>query len=113
MRVEVTRERDDALSQLASLRPVAERAATLETQLAAVRAEKEALASAKAAFERLIARGNDVGLFAEEIDPATGAQRGNTPQGFSHMALINAALRLEDSIERFGLVDPIAQRAAE
>jgi len=68
---------------------------------------------AKAAFERLIARGNDVGLFAEEIDPATGEQRGNTPQGFSHMALINAALRLEDSIERFGLVDAIEQRAAE
>ena len=57
---------------------------------------------AKAAFERLIARCNDVGLLAEEIDPASGAQRGNTPQGFSHMALINAALRLEDSIARFG-----------
>lgn len=60
-------------------------------------------AEAKAAFERLIARGNDVGLFAEEIDPATGEQRGNTPQGFSHMALINAALRLDAAIERFGL----------
>lgn len=60
---------------------------------------------ARAAFERLIARCNDVGLLAEEIDPATGAQRGNTPQGFSHMALINAALRLEDSIARFGVDD--------
>jgi GH15 family glucan-1,4-alpha-glucosidase len=62
-------------------------------------------AEAKAAFERLITRGNDVGLFAEEIDPATGEQRGNTPQGFSHMALINAALRLESSIARYGLSD--------
>ncbi len=40
-----------------------------------------------------------------EIDPATGAQRGNMPQGFSHMALINAALRLESSIARFGADD--------
>lgn len=62
-------------------------------------------AEAKAAFERLIARANDVGLLAEEIDPATGAQRGNMPQGFSHMALINAALRLESSIARFGADD--------
>jgi GH15 family glucan-1,4-alpha-glucosidase len=73
-------------------------------------------AEAKAAFERLIARGNDVGLFAEEIDPETGEQRGNTPQGFSHMALINAALRLESSIARYGLADAAeaaGRRAAE
>ena len=71
---------------------------------------------ATSAFERLIARGNDVGLFAEEIDPETGEQRGNTPQGFSHMALINAALRLESSIARYGLADPAEaeeRRAAE
>jgi len=66
---------------------------------------------AKATFERLIARGNDVGLFAEEIDPVTGEQRGNTPQGFSHMALINAALRLESSIARHGLNEAGAQPA--
>ncbi len=37
---------------------------------------------AKAAFERLVARGNDVGLFAERsIPPATGEQRGKTPRG--------------------------------
>ena len=52
LRVEVTRERDDALAQLASLRPVAERVSTLEAELVGLRAEKEALASAKAAFER-------------------------------------------------------------
>jgi GH15 family glucan-1,4-alpha-glucosidase len=70
---------------------------------------------AKAAFERMIARGNDVGLFAEEIDPATGEQRGNTPQGFSHMALINAALRLDASIDKYGLVGEAEpeRRAAE
>ncbi len=66
---------------------------------------------AKAAFERLVARGNDVGLFAEMIDAATGEQRGNTPQGFSHMALINAALRLQDTIGRFGLPEGVTAAA--
>ncbi len=49
---------------------------------------------AEALFERLLTRGNDLGLFAEEIDAATGEQRGNFPQGFTHMALINVAVRI-------------------
>ncbi|TFZ55957.1 glycoside hydrolase family 15 protein [Methylorubrum sp. Q1] len=49
---------------------------------------------AAALFERLLARGNDLGLFAEEIDAETGEQRGNVPQGFTHMAVINHAVRL-------------------
>lgn len=52
LRIEVTRERDAALEQLAALRPVAERVPGLEEEVAALRAQKEALASAKAAFER-------------------------------------------------------------
>lgn len=52
MRVEVTRERDSALEQLAALRPVAERVASLEQELVALRSQKDALASAKAGFER-------------------------------------------------------------
>lgn len=47
------------------------------------------------AFERLLHYGNDLGLFAEEIDPATGAGLGNFPQAFTHVGLINAALTLE------------------
>ncbi|HJE22301.1 MAG TPA: glycoside hydrolase family 15 protein [Methylorubrum populi] len=50
--------------------------------------------AATALFERLIARGNDLGLFAEEIDAESGEQRGNLPQGFTHMAIINHAVRL-------------------
>jgi GH15 family glucan-1,4-alpha-glucosidase len=55
---------------------------------------------ARQLFERLCSYANDVGLFAEEIDPADGTALGNFPQAFTHVGLINAALtiarRLED-----------------
>jgi GH15 family glucan-1,4-alpha-glucosidase len=46
-------------------------------------------------FENLLGYGNDVGLFAEETDPATGIALGNFPQGLTHVGLINAALALQ------------------
>ena len=46
---------------------------------------------ARATFERAIAYANDVGLLAEEVDPATGELLGNFPQAFSHIGLVNAA----------------------
>jgi GH15 family glucan-1,4-alpha-glucosidase len=49
---------------------------------------------AKRAFEDICSHANDVGLFSEEIDPATGALLGNFPQAFTHVGLINAALTL-------------------
>jgi len=49
---EVTRERDIALQDCSGLRPLADRAARQEAELTALRTEKEALAAAKAAFER-------------------------------------------------------------
>jgi GH15 family glucan-1,4-alpha-glucosidase len=45
-------------------------------------------------FERLLARCNDVGMLAEEIDPLTGRMLGNFPQAYSHVGLINCALNL-------------------
>ena len=53
---------------------------------------------AKAIFERLLQRANNVGLLAEEIDVESGEQRGNFPQAFTHMAIINHAVRLEKAI---------------
>ncbi|MHB1415506.1 MAG: glycoside hydrolase family 15 protein [Chloroflexota bacterium] len=47
-------------------------------------------------FERLLACMNDVGLLAEEFDPATGVLLGNFPQAFSHIGIIDAALALSE-----------------
>jgi GH15 family glucan-1,4-alpha-glucosidase len=52
-------------------------------------------AEAEAMFERLLGLCNDVGLLAEEYDPATGRHLGNFPQAFSHLALIGSALNLD------------------
>jgi GH15 family glucan-1,4-alpha-glucosidase len=44
---------------------------------------------------RLLALRNDLGLLSEEYDPRYGRQVGNTPQAFSHVPLIQAALNLD------------------
>jgi GH15 family glucan-1,4-alpha-glucosidase len=49
-----------------------------------------------ALFDDLCRRPNELGLLPEEIDPESGRFLGNYPQGFSHIALINAAATLRD-----------------
>ncbi|HEX9016690.1 MAG TPA: glycoside hydrolase family 15 protein, partial [Chloroflexota bacterium] len=45
-------------------------------------------------FENVLRRANDVGLLAEEINPSTGEQLGNFPQGFTHLAVVRTAVDL-------------------
>jgi GH15 family glucan-1,4-alpha-glucosidase len=45
-------------------------------------------------FSRLLELRNDVGLLSEEWDPDARRQLGNTPQAFSHFALITTAMQL-------------------
>ncbi len=52
---------------------------------------------ARRLFEKLLSLRNDLGLLAEEWDPRLQRQVGNFPQAFSHVPLIDTALRLTAS----------------
>ncbi|MFD7503376.1 glycoside hydrolase family 15 protein [Streptomyces sp. NPDC001700] len=52
---------------------------------------------ARRLFEKLLGLRNDLGLLAEEWDPRLQRQVGNFPQAFSHVPLIDTALRLTAS----------------
>jgi alpha,alpha-trehalase len=49
---------------------------------------------AQTLLERMLSSSSPLGLFAEEIDPVSGRHVGNFPQGFTHLALINAVMHV-------------------
>ncbi|MFD3336663.1 glycoside hydrolase family 15 protein [Streptomyces sp. NPDC058700] len=53
---------------------------------------------ARYAFDKMLTYANHVGLFAEEIGPS-GEQLGNFPQAFTHLALVAAALALDEELD--------------
>jgi GH15 family glucan-1,4-alpha-glucosidase len=62
---------------------------------------------ARKLFYDVVRRGNDVGLFSEEIDVHSGELLGNFPQALTHIALMTAALCLAQ-VEQQGKVSPRA-----
>lgn len=51
-------------------------------------------------FAELLDHASPLGLYAEEMDPATKAHLGNFPQALTHAALVQAALALRDADKR-------------
>ena len=60
------------------------------------------LDEATAMFDRLLSLRNELGLLSEEYDPALGRLVGNFPQAFSHIGLVNTALRLDAALAEIG-----------
>jgi len=56
------------------------------------------IGEARAMMDRLTGLANDVGLLSEEYDVRSGRQAGNSPQAFSHLALVRAADAIGESI---------------
>ncbi len=54
-------------------------------------------AEARELFASVVRRANHVGLLSEDMDPETGELWGNFPQTYSHVGLINTAMRISQS----------------
>src|SRR5579871_914851 len=54
---------------------------------------------ARMVFEKMLTYANHVGLFAEQVG-TSGEALGNFPQAFTHLALISAAINLDQALDR-------------
>ncbi len=54
---------------------------------------------AVALFNRLAGYANPLGLYSEDIDPATGELLGNFPQAYTHVGLIHAAITIGEILD--------------
>jgi GH15 family glucan-1,4-alpha-glucosidase len=52
------------------------------------------VARARQLCEKLLSLASPLELYAEELDPRSGRHLGNVPQAFTHLALINAVMKL-------------------
>ncbi|WP_435077008.1 glycoside hydrolase family 15 protein [Halococcus sp. AFM35] len=50
-------------------------------------------------YESVLEHATPLGLFAEQVDGETGEQRGNFPQAFSHLGLINSAIYVREGAD--------------
>lgn len=69
----------------------------VEALTRAGRFHHERLEEARLIFERMLGFANHVGLFAEETGHS-GEALGNSPQAFTHLALISAAFNLDRAL---------------
>ena len=56
------------------------------------------LDEARKLFDSAMGCANDLGLLSEEFDSETGNMLGNFPQAFSHLAMINTAVLLQQAV---------------
>ncbi|MGH7778020.1 MAG: glycoside hydrolase family 15 protein [Candidatus Dormibacterales bacterium] len=73
--------------------------------LVEVLARQGELEVAREYYDRAVATGNALGLFAEEYDAAAGRMLGNYPQGLSHLSHIEAAVAIAEMAAGMGTQD--------